>query len=136
MYHCLIQPYGCKISINDYCYYCYSLFGQVVENVSHCNGNVACDGSKVPVIGRETILVDEFRGTNDHAASNSVPLTTYWQSTDGPGPADKVVRIEEPPPLQHVDILIRLPQIDLQWLEEWSDLESASVFNLNTLTLT
>jgi len=104
------------------------------ENASyHAANNGGCGG--LPVIRRETILVDEFGGKNEHLASNSIPLTTYWQSTEAlesPGVAEKVVRIESPPPGEEVDILIYLPHIDFQWLDEWSDMEVSSAFNVHT----
>jgi len=103
------------------------------ENASYSNNNGRC-GEK-PMMYSETILVDEFDGKDDNVASKSIPLTTYWKSTeapDSPGPADKVVRIESPAPGEQVDILIYLPQDDMQWLDEWSDLEASSVFNVNT----
>ena len=103
-------------------------------SVSYSINSDGCDGS--PTMYTETIYVDEFRGNNEHIASNSIPLKTYWKQTEAPespGPVDKVVRIESPPPGEHADILIYLPQIDMEWLDEWSDLEASSVFNISTV---
>ena len=103
------------------------------ESRSFSNSNGGCGGK--PMMYRETTLVDEFSGENEHIASNSVPLTTYWQSTEvpeSPGAVEKVVRIESPPHGEQVDILIYLPHIDLQWLDEWSDIDVSSVFNVHS----
>ena len=78
----------------------------------------------------ETVFVDEHNHTNEHVASSSYPLKTYWKSTESV--AGKGVRIRDPRAArERVDILIYLPQIDLQWLDEWSDLDASSVFNIS-----
>jgi len=103
------------------------------SSASYSNNNGGCGGR--PMMYSERILVDEFSESNEHVASNCVPLTTYWQSTEepeSPGSVEKVVRIEAPTPGEQVDILIYLPQIDLQWLDEWSDLDLSSVFNVHS----
>ena len=94
------------------------------ENAPFSSNNGIC-GRKSPMICRETTLVDEFSGTNEHISSKSIPLSTYWQSTaeasESPERVNKVVRIQSPTPAEEVDILICLPQIEVPWLDEWSD---------------
>ena len=107
------------------------------DSTSCCNINDRCNGK--PTMCSDRMLVDEFSGKDEHIASSSIPLTTYWKSTEepeSPRPSDKVVRIESPPVGEQADILIYLPQVDMQWLDEWSDLESTSVFNINTFEYT
>jgi len=100
----------------------------VAEVTSYSNNRRGCyDG-----VCSEAVFVDEFSETNGNTASNSFPMTTYWKTPEAPessSPVNKVVRIQEPTDPDHVDILICLPAIDLQWLEEWSDLDAGSVLD-------
>jgi len=103
------------------------------ESASYFNSNGGCGGKLA--VRSETIFVDEYSPENDLITSTSIPLTTYYkQSTetvDGfSAGAEKVVRIESPPAYEQVDILIYLPHVDLQWLDEWSDLDVSSTSNV------